>query len=126
MGKRVLYLLAIAGCGGVLFDFGGTIIAPAIPYFEALRLFTTDEISRLTAAVVLTAAVAGLFAGALAEKFGYAPVLVGFAASTVVYFVAAAFFMPETKGRTLEEIESFFSKKSAKQEGSNAEDCGVG
>ena len=88
----------------MLFDFGGTIIAPAIPYFEALKLFTTDEISRLTAAVVLTAAVAGLFAGTLAEKFGRKPTML----------IAAAFFMPETKGRTLEEIESFFSKKSAK------------
>lgn len=84
MGKRVLYLLAIAGCGGVLFDFGGTIIAPAIPYFEALRLFTTDEISRLTAAVVLTAAVAGLFAGALAEKFGRKPTMLLAAALAAV------------------------------------------
>ena len=84
MGKRVLYLLAIAGCGGVLFDFGGTIIAPAIPYFEALKLFTTDEISRLTAAVVLTAAVAGLFAGALAEKFGRKPTMLIAAALAAV------------------------------------------
>ena len=70
MGKKTLFLLAIAGCGGMLFDFGGTIIAPAIPYFEALGLFTADEISRLTAAVVLTAALASLAAGPLAEKFG--------------------------------------------------------
>lgn len=68
--KSVAALLAIAGCGGVLFDFGGTIIAPAIPYLEALKLFTQDEISRLTAAVVLTGAVAGLVAGWFAERFG--------------------------------------------------------
>ena len=70
MNRKVFLLLAIAGCGGMLFDFGGTIIAPAIPYFESLKLFTQDEISRLTAAVVLTAAVAGLLAGACAEFFG--------------------------------------------------------
>ena len=70
MKRSVGFLLAIAGCGGMLFDFGGTIIAPAIPYFESLKLFTQDEISRLTAAVVLTAAVAGLVAGWFAEKFG--------------------------------------------------------
>ena len=70
MNKKVAFLLAIAGCGGMLFDFGGTIIAPAIPYFESLKLFTQDEISRLTAAVVLTAAVAGLVAGWFAEKIG--------------------------------------------------------
>ena len=68
--RSALYLLVIAGCGGMLFDFGGTIIAPAIPYFESLKLFTQDEISRLTAAVVLTAAVAGLVAGWFAEKLG--------------------------------------------------------
>ena len=68
--QSVGFLLAIAGCGGMLFDFGGTIIAPAIPYFESLKLFTQAEISRLTAAVVLTAAVAGLVAGVFAEKFG--------------------------------------------------------
>ena len=28
---------------------------------------------------------------------------------TVVYFIAAAFFLPETKGRTLEEIEKYFT-----------------
>ena len=70
MKRSVGFLLAIAGCGGMLFDFGGTIIAPAIPYFESLKLFTQDEISRLTAAVVLTAAVAGLVAGWFAEKIG--------------------------------------------------------
>ena len=68
--RSAAYLLAIAGCGGLLFDFGGTIIAPAIPYFESLKLFSQDEISRLTAAVVLTAAVAGLVAGWFAERLG--------------------------------------------------------
>lgn len=84
MRRKVLFLLAIAGCGGMLFDFGGTIIAPAIPYFESLKLFTADEIARLTAAVVLTAAAAGLFAGALAEKFGRKPTMLIAAALAAV------------------------------------------
>jgi hypothetical protein len=29
--------------------------------------------------------------------------------STVVYFLTAAFLLPETKGKTLEEIEEHFS-----------------
>ena len=84
MSKKVFFLLAIAGCGGMLYDFGGTIIAPAIPYFEATKLFTADEIARLTAAVVLTAAFASLFAGALAEKFGRKPSLLFAAALAAV------------------------------------------
>ena len=39
--KYVVFLLAMAGCGGMLFDFGGTIINPAIPYLENLKLYTT-------------------------------------------------------------------------------------
>jgi len=31
-----------------------------------------------------------------------------FSCFTVVYFVVAAFFLPETKGKTLEEIEAHF------------------
>jgi MFS family permease len=43
-------------------------------------------------------------------KFGYATMFFGFAACTVIYFVTAAFFLPETKGKTLEEIEMYFEK----------------
>jgi hypothetical protein len=31
-----------------------------------------------------------------------------FAACTVIYFVTATWFLPETKGKTLEEIEAYF------------------
>jgi MFS family permease len=41
-------------------------------------------------------------------RYGYSTVFFGFAGCTVVYFVTAAFFLPETKGRTLEEIEKHF------------------
>jgi len=36
------------------------------------------------------------------------------AGCTVIYFITAAFFMPETKGKTLEEIEDYFEGKRAK------------
>ncbi len=45
-------------------------------------------------------------------RYGYATMFFVFAGCTVVYFVTAAFFLPETKGRTLEEIEEYFAKKS--------------
>ena len=41
-------------------------------------------------------------------KHGYAAMFFGFAACTVVYFVTAVVFLPETKGKTLEEIEAHF------------------
>ena len=41
-------------------------------------------------------------------KYGYGAMFFGFAACTVVYFIAAVFFLPETKGKTLEEIEAHF------------------
>ena len=44
-------------------------------------------------------------------KHGYATMFFIFAGCTVVYFITAAFFLPETKGKTLEEIEELFEGK---------------
>jgi len=41
-------------------------------------------------------------------KHGYSVMFFGFAACTVIYFITAAVFLPETKGKTLEEIEAHF------------------
>jgi SP family myo-inositol transporter-like MFS transporter 13 len=41
-------------------------------------------------------------------KHGYSAMFFGFAACTVIYFITAAVFLPETKGKTLEEIEAHF------------------
>ena len=41
-------------------------------------------------------------------KYGYAAMFFGFAGCTVIYFITAAVFLPETKGKTLEEIEAHF------------------
>ena len=46
----------------------------------------------------------------LTDRIGFGWLFIGFAACTVVYWIAVQFFLPETKGRTLEEIESFFTK----------------
>lgn len=41
-------------------------------------------------------------------KYGYSTMFFAFAGCTVIYFLTAAFFLPETKGKTLEEIEAHF------------------
>ena len=46
-------------------------------------------------------------------NYGYSAMFGFWAACTVVYFITAAFFLPETKGKTLEEIEEFFETKKS-------------
>ena len=45
-------------------------------------------------------------------RYGYYAMFFFWAACTVIYFLTATFFLPETKGRTLEEIETFFEKRN--------------
>ncbi len=47
------------------------------------------------------------------SKHGYSSMFFVFAGFTVVYFLVAALFLPETKGKTLEEIEAHFEGKAA-------------
>jgi MFS family permease len=49
-------------------------------------------------------------------KYGYATMFFGFAGCTVIYFITAAVFLPETKGKTLEEIEAHFEGKHGKRD----------
>ena len=46
-------------------------------------------------------------------KHNYSSMFYLFAGFTVVYFLTAAFLLPETKGKTLEEIEAYFEKGKA-------------
>jgi MFS family permease len=51
------------------------------------------------------------------SKHGYSSIFFLFASFTVVYFIVAAFFLPETMGKTLEEIEAHFEGKPASAAG---------
>jgi sugar porter (SP) family MFS transporter len=42
------------------------------------------------------------------SRYGYHVMFLGWGACTVAYFITAAVFLPETKGKTLEEIEASF------------------
>jgi MFS transporter, SP family, solute carrier family 2 (myo-inositol transporter), member 13 len=46
------------------------------------------------------------------SKYGYSSMFFLFSSFTVVYFITIVFFLPETKGKTLEEIEAYFEGKT--------------
>jgi SP family myo-inositol transporter-like MFS transporter 13 len=46
----------------------------------------------------------------LVGNYGYYAIFAFWASCTVLYFITAAFFLPETKGKTLEQIETYFAK----------------
>jgi MFS transporter, SP family, galactose:H+ symporter len=48
------------------------------------------------------------------HRYGYAAIFAFWAACTVIYFLIAAVLLPETKGKTLEEIEAGFEKAPPK------------
>lgn len=56
--------------------------------------------------------IAGVFLPVVG-RHGYSAMFAFWAVCTVVYFVTAAFFLPETKGKTLEEIERVFEGEAA-------------
>ncbi len=68
-----------------------------------VALLLNQGVSTLIAAVFLP----------VVGRFGYYAMFSFWAACTVVYFLTATFFLPETKGRTLEEIEAFFESRAS-------------
>jgi MFS family permease len=60
----------------------------------------------------VSTAFAGLFLP-IVGRHGYSAVFFFGAACSVVYFLAAAFLLPETRGKTLEEIEAHFAGAKA-------------
>jgi MFS family permease len=61
---------------------------------------------------LVSTTLAGIFLP-FVSKHGYSSMFFLFAGFTVVYFIVAAFFLPETKGKTLEEIEAHFAGSAA-------------
>jgi len=67
-----------------------------------IALLLNQGVSTLIAAVFLP----------VVGKFGYYAMFAFWAACTVIYFSTATLFLPETKGKTLEEIEQYFEGTS--------------
>ena len=66
----------------------------------------------MSIALVLNQAVSTVIAAVflpLVSRHGYSAIFFGFAAFSILYFATATWFLPETKGKTLEEIEAQFA-----------------
>ena len=88
-------------------------VGPGVCVWLALSELMPTRIrsNGMSIALLLNQAVATIIAAVFLPtvgKYGYSAMFFGFAACTVIYFVTAAFFLPETKGKTLEEIEAHF------------------
>jgi len=69
----------------------------------------------MSIALVINQMVSTILAGIFlpfVSKYGYSSIFFLFAGFTVIYFLVAAFLLPETKGKTLEEIEAHFEGRS--------------
>jgi SP family myo-inositol transporter-like MFS transporter 13 len=93
-------------------------VGPGVCVWLALSELMPTRIrsNGMSIALLLNQAVATTIAAVFLPtvgKYGYGTMFFGFAACTVVYFVTAAVFLPETKGKTLEEIEAHFERANA-------------
>jgi MFS family permease len=92
-------------------------IGPGVCVWLALSELMPTRIrsNGMSIALVLNQAVSTTIAAIFLPtvgKYGYSTMFFGFAACTVIYFVTATWFLPETKGKTLEEIEAHFEGKT--------------
>ena len=74
--RYALYLMVMAGLGGLLYGIDVGVIAAALPYIEKTSTYTPQEISLVVAAVLAGSVLSSLFAGMLAEWLGRKKVII--------------------------------------------------
>ncbi len=90
-------------------------LGPGVCVWLALSELMPSRIrsNGMSIALVINQMVSTTFAALflpVVSQHGYSTIFFIFAGFTVVYFLTAVFFLPETKGKTLEEIEAYFEK----------------
>ena len=107
----------ITGCLGVF--VGAYSLGPGVVVWLMLSELMPTRIRSIGMgiALLLNSGVSTLIAAVflpVVGNHGYAAMFLLWAMCTVIYFITAAFLLPETKGKTLEEIEMYFGKRDPK------------
>lgn len=113
-------LLAALCIAGFIAAFA---IGPGVCVWLALSELMPNRIRSvgMGVALLINQGTGTLIAGAflpIVGNFGYHMMFLFWAACTLVYFITATFFLPETKGKSLEEIERLFAAPAAAKRGS--------
>jgi hypothetical protein len=106
-----LFLLLVAGLGGLLYGIDVGIIGGALPYLEATSGLTAEQLSVIVAAVLLGSVFSTLFAGLLADWMGRKPLMVLSGMAFVASIPVIAFshgYGPLFLGRLLQGISGGF------------------
>jgi MFS family permease len=111
MRRYNLFLLLVAGLGGLLYGIDVGIIGGALPYLEATSGLTAEQLSVIVAAVLLGSVFSTLFAGLLADWMGRKPLMVLSGIAFVVSIPVIALshgYGPLFFGRLLQGISGGF------------------
>ena len=109
--KYNLFLLLVAGLGGLLYGVDVGIIGGALPYLEATSKLTPGQLSVIVAAVLLGATISTLFAGMIADWIGRKPFMVLSGITFIVSIPVIALssgYEPLFFGRLLQGISGGF------------------
>lgn len=91
-------------------------VGPGVCVWLALSELMPNRIRAMgmSIALLINQGVSTVIAGTflpVVGNYGYSTIFFFCAGCTVIYWITAVFFLPETKGRTLEEIEAYFEGK---------------
>jgi len=95
-------------------------VGPGVCVWLALTELMPTRIrsNGMSIALVINQLVSTILAGIFlpfVSKYGYSTMFFVFAGFTVIYILTAAIFLPEIKGKTLEEIEEYFENRGKKR-----------